>query len=130
VKLRHLDDWNESRRRVAGWYDDVLDGVDVPVTAEWADPVHHLFVVRSPARDELREALDAQGIQTGIHYPTPLHLQPALAPLLDHEPGAFPAAERRAREQLSLPMYPELAREQVAQVAAAIAASVPASSAR
>jgi dTDP-4-amino-4,6-dideoxygalactose transaminase len=122
VKLRHLDRWNESRRRVAAWYRDVLEGVGLPVEQEWGDPVWHLFVIRATARDDLREHLASVGVGTGIHYPIPLHLQPALRDRVPYRQGAFPAAEARAREQLSLPMYPELERSQVEDVAAAVAA--------
>ena len=127
VKLRHLERWNDARRQVAAWYDELLEGVTTPVVEQWADPVWHLYVVRSPHRDELRDRLAAAGIGTGIHYPTPLHLPPALRDRLRHEQGAFPNAEARAREQLSLPMYPELERDQVERVAAAVASAVHAS---
>ena len=121
VKLRHLDAWNEGRRRVAAWYGEALSGVELPVEAPWAEHVWHLYVVRSSRRDELRAALTAREIGTGIHYPLPLHLQPALRDRLRYREGAFPAAEARARDQLSLPMYAELERAQVEEVAAAVA---------
>jgi dTDP-4-amino-4,6-dideoxygalactose transaminase len=127
VKLAHLDAWNDQRRRVASWYDEALDGVATPVVEAWADPVWHLYVVRSPNRDELREQLNSAGVGTGIHYPIPLHLQPALRERLRHVEGDFPAAEARAREQLSLPMYAELERSQVDEVAAAIGSAIRAS---
>jgi dTDP-4-amino-4,6-dideoxygalactose transaminase len=124
VKLAHLDGWNDARRRAAAWYHEALDGVATPVVESWADPVWHLYVVRSQNRDELRERLSAAGIGTGIHYPIPLHLQPALRDRLRHDEGAFPASEARAREHLSLPMYAELERSQVDEVAAAVGAAV------
>jgi dTDP-4-amino-4,6-dideoxygalactose transaminase len=124
VKLRHLDRWNSDRRRVAAWYREALEGVALPVEAGWAEHVWHLFTIRTSHRDELRERLAAAGIGTGIHYPLPLHLQPALLDRLRHEEGAFPASETRAREQLSLPMYPELERSQVDAVAEAVADAV------
>jgi dTDP-4-amino-4,6-dideoxygalactose transaminase len=123
VKLRHLERWNEARRQVAAWYAQELDGVSLPVAHDWAEPVWHLYVVRSPHRDELRERLTAARIGTGIHYPTPLHLQPALRDRLRHEEGDFPAAEARAREQLSLPMYAEMQRGQIDAVVAAVSAA-------
>jgi len=121
VKLPHLDSWNERRREVAGWYAETLAGVDLPVEAPWAEHVWHLYVVRSPKRDDLRAALAEREIGTGIHYPLPLHLQPALRERLGYPEGAFRVAEARAREQLSLPMYAELERAQVEEVAAAVA---------
>jgi dTDP-4-amino-4,6-dideoxygalactose transaminase len=121
VKLRHLDSWNERRREVAGWYAETLAGVELPVVAPSAEHVWHLYVVRSPRRDELRAALAEREIGTGIHYPLPLHLQPALRGILRYRAGLFPAAEARAGDQLSLPMYAELERAQVEEVAAAVA---------
>jgi dTDP-3-amino-3,4,6-trideoxy-alpha-D-glucose transaminase len=127
VKLPHLDRWNAARRRIAAWYGELLEGVELPVVEAWAEPAWHLFAIRSSGRDELRARLDAAGIGTGIHYPLPLHLQPAFRGRFAVE-GAFPAAEARARTQLSLPMYPELERSGVETVAAAVvtAAAAPA----
>ncbi len=123
LKLRHLDAWNERRRAVAAGYADALQpaAVDLPRAEEWAEHVWHLFVVRSRRRDELRDSLTRAGIGTGIHYPLPLHLQPALR-ALGYPPGAFPVAERRAREQLSLPMFGELEPAEVERVAAELLA--------
>jgi dTDP-4-amino-4,6-dideoxygalactose transaminase len=121
VKLPRLDSWNERRRQVAHWYGETLVGVDLPVEAPWAEHVWHLYVIRTPRRDELRAALTARGIGTGIHYPLPVHLQPALRGRLGYSEGAFPVSEAWAGDQLSLPMYPELEREHVEEVAAAIA---------
>ncbi|MFL5946346.1 MAG: DegT/DnrJ/EryC1/StrS family aminotransferase [Gaiellaceae bacterium] len=121
VKLRHLDSWNERRREVAAWYTEMLAGVALPTVAPWAEHVWHLYVVRSGRRDELRAALAEREIGTGVHYPLPLHLQPALRDRLGYREAAFPGAEARARTQLSLPMYPELERAQVEQVVAAVA---------
>jgi dTDP-4-amino-4,6-dideoxygalactose transaminase len=81
--------------------------------------VYHVYVVRSETRDELRDALTGQGIQTGIHYPIPVHLQPAHADLGYHA-GDFPIAEAAAREVLSLPIFPEMTRDQVETVAAVV----------
>ena len=121
VKLRHLDAWTQRRRQVAAWYADALDpeSVRLPQTRPGCTHVHHVYVVRSQARDALRASLDAQGIQTGIHYPIPVHLQPAHADL-GYGAGDFPVAEGIAREVLSLPIFPEMTREQVATVADAI----------
>jgi dTDP-4-amino-4,6-dideoxygalactose transaminase len=123
LKLRHLDGWNERRRGIAAAYADGLASaaVGLPSTAEWAEPVWHLFVIRSARRDLLREALGRAGVGTGIHYPLPLHLQPALQGL-GYRPGSFPVAEQRAREQLSLPMFAELDPNEVSFVASEVQA--------
>jgi len=117
VKLRHLDGWNRARADHAAYYSAGLaDGeVEVPVTAPDRDHVYHLYVVRSPSRDGLREHLTSRGVQTGLHYPVPLHLQPAYEPL-NYRLGDFPVAERWAREGLSLPIFPEMSRAQLDEV--------------
>jgi dTDP-4-amino-4,6-dideoxygalactose transaminase len=122
VKLKHLDAWNTARRRVAGWYRERLAEIPdlvLPVVAEGNEPVWHLFVVRHPRRDQLREAMEKAGIGVGIHYPVPLHLQPAYA-YLGQGKGSFPVAERVADSILSLPMYPELDETTVDEIATII----------
>jgi dTDP-4-amino-4,6-dideoxygalactose transaminase len=117
VKLRHLADWTERRRAHAASYNELLAGsVSLPPVAAWADPVWHLYVIRVENRDELRQALADEGIASGLHYPVPLHLQPALEDL-GHRPGDFPVAEEWARTLLSLPMFPELEPDEIARVA-------------
>lgn len=125
VKLRHLEDWNERRRWLARLYNERLagSGVIVPYEPEEAVHVYHLYVVRHPRRDELRAFLRKRGIGSLIHYPVPVHLQPAYRNL-GHKAGAFPAAEAAAREVLSLPLYPELHEEEAAVVADAVIAFV------
>ncbi|TMQ65559.1 MAG: DegT/DnrJ/EryC1/StrS family aminotransferase [Candidatus Eisenbacteria bacterium] len=117
VKLRHLDAWNRARAGHAAHYSAGLSDsdVEVPVTAPDRDHVFHLYVVRSPNRDELRDHLTGLGVQTGLHYPVPLHLQPAYEPL-KYRPGDFPVAERWAQEGLSLPIFPEMKRDQLDEV--------------
>jgi dTDP-4-amino-4,6-dideoxygalactose transaminase len=123
VKLRRLDDWNKLRRQHAAAYGELLDGsVRGPDVADWADPVWHLYVIRTPARDRVREALTEAGIASGMHYPVPLHLQPALASL-GHKPGDFPATEAWAQSALSLPMFPELEQAEVERIASAVQAA-------
>ncbi len=121
VKLRHLDSWNARRREHAASYGRALSKkVRLPVVRDGAEPVWHLYVVRSKERDALQERLAQAGIQTGVHYPVPLHLQPAYARLGIRE-GALPVTERAAREILSLPMFAELTEEAIARVASVIA---------
>ena len=127
VKLRHLEQWTQARRAAAARYDALLAGTGVatPHPGEDMRHVYHLYVVRTARRQAWQDALGAQGIQTGIHYPTPVHLLPAYADL-GHRVGDFPHAEQAANEVLSLPMFPELTASQceaVAQAVAALAAS-------
>lgn len=121
VKLPHLDAWNEARRARAEDYTNKLvgSGVTVPTVAEGCKHVYHLYVIRYSKRDALQKFLSERGIGTGVHYPLPLHLQPAYSDL-GYKEGDFPDTEKAAKEILSLPMYPELGVEQVEIVAAAI----------
>jgi dTDP-4-amino-4,6-dideoxygalactose transaminase len=125
VKLRHLDRWNALRRAHAARYRELLKRVRVTLPPEmpYAYHVYHLFVIQADERDRLRAALDGAGIQTGIHYPVPIHLQPAYG-WRGHRAGDFPEAERQARRVLSLPMYPELTAEQIERVAEVCARAV------
>lgn len=122
VKLRHLDEWNQSRRRHADFYFETLSGSELrmPVVDENAQPVWHLFVVRVSDREAFQQKLKAEGIATGVHYPVPLHLQPAYE-YLEIPLGSLPVTEQVSREVVSLPMYPELTEEQLAKVAGSIA---------
>jgi dTDP-4-amino-4,6-dideoxygalactose transaminase len=121
VKLRYLDQWNELRRQHAAAYNQLLrgSGLLLPQEMEYAHHVYHLYVVQTDVRDELQQALAADNIQTGIHYPIPIHLQPAYVSH-GHKPGDFPMTESQAQRVLSLPMFPELARTQIEAVAAAV----------
>jgi dTDP-4-amino-4,6-dideoxygalactose transaminase len=121
VKLPHLDHWNTMRTYRADLYRTRLEGLplSVPEAEEPGRHVYHLFVVGTEDRDQLRSFLAERAIETGIHYPIPLHLQPALASL-GYQAGDFPNAERLAATSLSLPMYPHLALEDVAYVADSI----------
>jgi dTDP-4-amino-4,6-dideoxygalactose transaminase len=121
VKLRHLDAWTERRREIAGVYSEGLadSGLVLPIVPEWAEPVWHLYVVRSDERDSMRQRLDKMGIGTLIHYPIPPHLQAAYAHL-GIAPGCLPVAEQLANEVLSLPMGPHLAIGDAAEVVAVL----------
>jgi len=122
IKLPHLEEWNRQRQRHAQYYLQHLDGVgdlNFQTKAPWSTHIYHLFVLETERRDALQAHLTAKGIATGIHYPTPIHLQKAYAGC-GCQPGQFPVAERLARRILSLPMYPELADSQKEYVVAAI----------
>jgi dTDP-4-amino-4,6-dideoxygalactose transaminase len=121
VKLRHLESWTETRRAIVKTYNERLAGADVvrPTEMPWARHVYHLYTLRADNRDALHAALLNEGIQTGIHYSTPVHLQPAYA-ALGYGPGSFPESEKAAREVLSLPLYPELSDSQIEDVAKAV----------
>ncbi len=124
VKLRHLDDWSAARRSHAARYSQLLadvPGVTLPGQAQDVEPVFHLYVIQVEQRDELRAFLAEQGIATGIHYPVPIHLQPAYRHL-GYQEGDFPVTEASARHMLSLPMYPELPDEAIQRVVQAIRA--------
>jgi dTDP-4-amino-4,6-dideoxygalactose transaminase len=112
VKLGYLDDWNDARRQHAEQYDQLLASspLVLPLEADYAESVYHLYVVRTDNRDVLRSYLHERGISTGIHYPIPIHLQPACQEL-GYQRGDFPVSERCAEQVLSLPMYPELTPE-------------------
>ena len=118
VKLRYLDQWNDLRRAHAARYMELLDGTGLvlPQEMSYARHVYHLFVVQHEERDALQKHLSEVGIQTGIHYPIPIHLQPAYASR-GFKVGDFPEAEQQARRVLSLPMFPELTDEQIARIA-------------
>jgi dTDP-4-amino-4,6-dideoxygalactose transaminase len=122
IKLGQLDAWNAARQRVARWYAAALAGVPdvvLPEVASYAEHVFHLYVIRTPAREALRQHLAEEGIGTGLHYPRPLHLQQAYA-ALGYREGSLPMTERAAAQCLSLPMFPELTEAQVDRVADAI----------
>ena len=124
VKLPRLRGWNQERAEHAALYRKLLAGVgDVEFQTEVPGGTHiyHLFVIQTAHRDGLRRHLHERGIQTGIHYPVPIHLQPAYAQL-GYASGSFPVAERLAERSLSLPMYPELQPAQIERVVAGIRA--------
>lgn len=122
VKLTHLPAWTAARRRIAHRYHGLLASTPLvlPKEAAWAESVYHLYVVRHPGRDKLREHLQTCGVGTALHYPLPLHLQKCFSEF-GHKAGDFPVAERAARECLSLPIFPELKDDQLEYVAAMIA---------
>jgi dTDP-4-amino-4,6-dideoxygalactose transaminase len=126
VKLKHLEAWTEQRRAAAAVYDELLAGSNVEIPAAISDVrhVYHTYTIRSSERDTLEQRLTASGVQTAIHYPIPVHLQPAYSD--NRYPiGSLPESERAAQEVLSLPMYPELTCGQIQSVSTVINRSDP-----
>jgi dTDP-4-amino-4,6-dideoxygalactose transaminase len=114
VKLNYLENWNTQRRAHAAFYSDLLADIDVtlPFIPEGLTHIFHQYVIRVPKRDSLREYLKAQGIETGIHYPIPLHRQPAFEKLgLDQV--VLPQTDKCVEEIISLPIYPEMTENQI-----------------
>lgn len=117
IKMKHLDAWNKKRRQIALLYNRMLNGTSLtlPFESEHSESIYHLYVVLSPKRDILKQKLLKNGIETGLHYPVPLHLQKPYSYLM-HKEGDFPEAERNARECLSLPIFPEMTVGQIEYV--------------
>jgi dTDP-4-amino-4,6-dideoxygalactose transaminase len=125
VKLRYLEKWTEARRAHAALYDQLLGNGDLqaPMEMPYGRHVYHVYAPRVPSRDAVQQQLHERGIQTGIHYPIPVHLQEAHADL-GYGPGDFPWSEQAAQEVLSLPMYAELSDEDIETVSAALRKAV------
>jgi dTDP-4-amino-4,6-dideoxygalactose transaminase len=121
VKLKYLEEWTEQRRAAAGHYNRLLAGSGLPIPKEmdYARHVYHVYAIRTKKRTELQQALTDKEIQTGIHYPIPVHLLPAYTDL-GYKRGDFPHAEQAADEVLSLPMFPELQLSQIETVCQAV----------
>jgi dTDP-4-amino-4,6-dideoxygalactose transaminase len=114
VKLKNLSKWNENRKRAAMLYNELLaDAAEIktPFEPEWSNAVYHLYVIRAKNRDSLQKRLLENGVNTGLHYPVPLHLQKAYANA-GYKKGDFPVAEKAAEEILSLPIFPGITLEQ------------------
>ena len=125
VKLRHLDRWNARRREVAKLYHELLSDTSLrlPVEMGWGEHVYHLYVIQADDREALRQALNAAGVECGLHYPVPLHLQAAYADL-GYEKGRFPVSEHLSSHILSLPMHPFITDEEVKRVASVLLESL------
>ena len=121
VKLKHLDMWTNRRREIATLYLQLLfnSSVQLPCERQWAKHVYHLFVIRTNKRDALKDYLQERGVGTHIHYPIPIHMQEAYRKF-GYKAGDFPISERNAGEILSLPIYPELMKEEIETVAGLI----------
>jgi dTDP-4-amino-4,6-dideoxygalactose transaminase len=140
VKLKFLDQWNNQRRNLANIYLDLIQNsklktqkynskfknysknlqsktynLQLPIEASYAKHIYHLFVVRTDRRDELKSYLEKYGIGTAIHYPSPIHFQPSMK-YLGYKRGDFPVSEEMSRGLLSLPIYPELQKEEVVYI--------------
>ena len=120
-KLPFLDDWNASRRYWAGRYRERLSAtpLTLPALIPDTEPVYHLFTVRCTCRDKLASFLAERAIETGVHYPVPLHLQPAFR-FLAYSEADFPVAEAICREIISLPIFPEMTEHQFEHVCESI----------
>ena len=129
VKLRYLEGWTEARRARAAEYARQLAATParIPVERPGVRHVYHVYVVELPDRDAWRARLAEADVQTGVHYPIPVHLQPAYRDL-GYDAGAFPVAARAAMRVLSLPIFPELTTAQLAEIAAVLQAPMPAAS--
>lgn len=122
VKLRHLDAWTKSRREIASWYREALGGIKkatIPVERDWAEAVYYLYVIRVPNRDAVVTKLREQGIGVGVHFPGPMHRQPA-ALKIPTRPKRLKVSEKASTQLISLPMYPEMEQADVEAVAAAL----------
>ena len=122
VKLKYLSEWNDGRRKNAELYNKLLadvDGIVTPTEADYARHIYHVYAICVDERDALMEMLGKKDISSGIHYPVPVHLQDAYK-FLGYEQGSFPVAERCAQRLVSLPMFPELDRDQIETVASQI----------
>jgi dTDP-4-amino-4,6-dideoxygalactose transaminase len=124
VQLKHLDADNAARRRIAARYAEGLSscGLTLPAAAPWAEPVFHLYVVLCPERSGFREFLRSRGIGTAVHYPLPVHLQPAYQGRIPISPDGLPVTEDVMDSLVSLPMFPQLGEEEVERIIAAVRA--------
>jgi len=124
VQLRHLDEWNERRRAIAKLYAKELQGLRQaklpPQGGKDIAPVFHLFVLKVERRDELVEFLGTKGIESAIHYPVPIHLQPVYRQMYGYEEGSFPVSEDLSSSMISLPMFPEMREDEVKFVCEAV----------
>ncbi len=123
--LPHVDDWNDRRRQVAAWYAEAGLGqyVTLPEEKDGARHIYHLYVIRHPQRDRLRELLNEEGVGAVTYYGIPMHLQPVFKGL-GYSPGDLPVCEEWASTGLAIPMHPNLTREQVDEVVAATGRAV------
>jgi dTDP-4-amino-4,6-dideoxygalactose transaminase len=120
VKMKYIEKWTDARRTNAKLYTEILGNMNLadvvtPWHPDYVEPVYHLYVIRAKDRDGLSQHLNDNGVQTGLHYPKPLHMQKAYD-YLGHKAGDFPVAEKGCSEILSIPMFPEMTKEQIEYV--------------
>jgi dTDP-4-amino-4,6-dideoxygalactose transaminase len=124
VQLKHLDAWNGKRKQVAYKYNELLSDVKELITPPegntLVNPVHHMYVVRCEQRDNLKAWLDQAGVETGIHYAAPIHLQPIYKKMYGYIGGEFPNSETLSKGALSIPMHPGLTTDEVTHVSESI----------
>jgi dTDP-4-amino-4,6-dideoxygalactose transaminase len=120
IQLKHLDEWNEARRRIARKYNELLSDIEdlklPPPETQDIRPAYHLYVIRTRYRDKLKAWLEENGIECGIHYPLPIHLQPIYRRLFGYREGQYPKSEEASRTCLSIPMHPFLNDDEVRYV--------------
>jgi dTDP-4-amino-4,6-dideoxygalactose transaminase len=120
VQLKHLDEWNEKRRKNAGLYDRFLSDIDglvlPPSGGSEVEPVYYLYVIRLKYRDSLKKWLEENGVECGVHYTLPIHLQPIYKKLYGFKGGEYPNSEELSRTCLSIPMHPCLALDEIRYV--------------
>lgn len=119
VKLKYLDEWNDKRKKIAELYNNLLKAVIKPKEMDYANHVYHLYVIRSQKRDQLQMYLQEKRIVTLIHYPVPIHLQPAYRELGLKE-SSLPVTEKYSNEILSLPIFPELTKEEIEYISTSV----------
>jgi dTDP-4-amino-4,6-dideoxygalactose transaminase len=117
VKMKYIEKWTKGRRNASALYTKLIKAMNLsevvcPFNPDYINPVYHLYVIMAKNRDALSKHLNDNGIQTGLHYPIPLHKQAAYA-YLNHKEGDFPVAEECCSRILSIPMYPEIPEEQI-----------------
>ena len=126
VKLPHTLKWNEARRTLASRYNELLASIDLktPTTMPYAKHVYHVYAVQTQKREALRQGLETRGIGVKVHYPLPIHLQPAYAEL-GYKEGDFPCSEKTSKEIISLPIYPQLSNSTIEKIVDAVRYSMP-----
>jgi dTDP-4-amino-4,6-dideoxygalactose transaminase len=124
VQLKRLDDWNGKRRKIASEYNNSLSDlgevVAPPPDGSLVSQVYHMYAIRPNRRDELREWLSSRGVETGVHYTAPIHLQPIYRQMFGYKGGEFPNSETLCNSELSIPMHPSLTSEDVEFIVRAI----------
>jgi perosamine synthetase len=117
IQLKYLDQWNEARRKIAKTYNSLLSDIEEitlpPSETSTIKPIYHLYVIRTRYRDELKKWLEENGIECGVHYPIPIHLQPIYRKIYGYSGGEYPKSEKASKECLSIPMHPFLKDEEI-----------------